>query len=70
MHNRNIIYDEIAGLLIIYMVVYHIIQQMGLQNSIYMDTLSYIGKHSLIIYVIHWPILLLIYRVILPKSIC
>lgn len=43
MHNRNIIYDEIAGLLIIYMVVYHIIQQMGLQNSIYMDTLSYMN---------------------------
>lgn len=33
MHNRNIIYDEIAGLLIIYMVVYYIIQQMVLEDE-------------------------------------
>ena len=43
MQNRNYILDEIAGLLIIYMIVYHIMQWAGLQNSEGMQIMSYLN---------------------------
>lgn len=33
MQNRNIIYDEVAGILIIYMIAFHIMQWAGMQES-------------------------------------
>ena len=43
MPNRSRIYDEIAGLLIIYMVIYHVMQWSGMQNSMGMEILSYLN---------------------------
>lgn len=43
MHKRNFIYDEIAGLLILYMILYHIMQWAGMQDTIGMEIMSYLN---------------------------
>ncbi len=43
MQNRNNTFDEIAGLLVVYMVIYHVMQHAGMQNSKGMAILSYLN---------------------------
>lgn len=43
MQNRNSIYDEVAGLLVLYMITYHVIQWSGLQDSIIMKAMSFLN---------------------------
>ncbi len=43
MQNRNIIYDEVAGLLIIYMIAYHIMQWAGMQESEGMHIMAFMN---------------------------